>query len=189
MSVSGVVKAIEIDLRNEYMLRSDGVKCGGIKKERIQRVYPAFIPAFCKAYEFHKAHINGRAEEKYAPMFIGKNGMAMTYADYRGKFQKLITDYVRPALLKHSDPECQLYGQLLYENKLGPHTLRHFYTVQLVLMGEDVAGIQYWRGDSKPESALRYMQNKGDLIKELSETNNLLADFMLKEGGILYGKS
>jgi len=91
-------------------------------------------------------------------------------------------------LLKHEDSECRLYGQLLCENMLGPHALRHFYTVQLVLMGEDVAGLQYWRGDSNPESALAYLQNKGNLIKELSAVNNMFADFILSEGGRLYGE-
>ena len=81
-----------------------------------------------------------------------------------------------------------MYGQLLYENKLGPHALRHFFSVQLALMGEDVAGLQYWRGDSNPESALLYLQNKGDLIKELSAANDMFADFMISEGGRLYGE-
>ena len=188
VSSDGVVKAIEIDIRTEYVLRSDGVACGGIKKERMQRVYPAFIPAFCKVYEFHKRHINPNYEQKYSPMFVGKTGKAMTYFDYRNRFKKLITEHVRPTLLKMEDTECQLYGQLLYENNLSPHALRHFFSVQLVLMGEDVAGLQFWRGDSNPESALLYLQNKGDLIKELSETNNLLAEIMLNEGEKLYGQ-
>ena len=89
--------------------------------------------------------------------------------------------------MKHDDPECRLYGQLLYERTLGPHALRHWFSVQLVLMGEDIAGLQYWRGDGNPESALLYLQNKGDLMKELSETNNMLADFMTSEGEVLYG--
>jgi len=189
IAVDGVVKAVEIDLHTEYALRSDGVKCGGIKKERRQRVYPTFIPAFCKVYEFHKKLIKGKFEQSYCPMFVGKSGMAMTYFDYRSRFKSLITEYVRPTLLQHKDPECRLYGQLLYENNLGPHSMRHFFTVQLVLMGEDVAGLQYWRGDSNPESSLRYLQNKGDLIKELSAVNDLLADFMLSEGGRLYGEN
>ena len=186
-SIDGIVKMVEIDLSTEYVLRSDGVKCGGIKKERRQRVYPAFLPAFCKAYEFHKRIINGGFEQEYCPMFVGSCGMAITYADYRSKFQHLVTEYVRPALLKHEDPECRLYGQLLYEHKLGPHALRHWFSVQLTLMGEDIAGLQYWRGDSNPESALLYLQNKGDLIKELSVANDILADFMINEGYKLYG--
>jgi integrase len=185
--VDGVVKTVEIDLSVEYVLRSDGVRCGGIKKERRQRVYPAFLPAFCKAYEFHKHSLRGGFEQDYCPMFVGSWGMAMTYFDYRRKFQHLITEHVRPTLLNNDDPECRLFGQLLYEHKLGPHALRHWYSVQLVLMGEDIAGLQYWRGDSSPESAIGYLQNKGDLIKELSVANDMLADFLTSEGGRLYG--
>jgi len=187
-SADGVVKAVDIDLRTEYVLRRDGVKCGGIKKERRQRVHPAFLSAFCEAYEFHKKLLQDRFEQDYCPMFVGSDGKAMTYFNYRSKFQRLITEHVRPILLKNDDPECRLYGQLLYENTLGPHALRHFFSVQLALMGEDVAGLQYWRGDSNPESALLYLQNKGDLIKELSNANALFADFMITEGGRLYGE-
>lgn len=183
---NGTVKSVEIDLRVEYRLRSDGVRVGGIKKERRQRVYPAFLPAFCKAYEFHKSLIYDKGEKEYCPMFMGSYGKAMTYFNYRSKFQRLITEYVRPALLRHTDPECRLYGQLLYEHRLGPQACRHWFTVQLVLMGETVAGLQYWRGDSNPESALTYLQNKGDLVKELSAANDLLAEFMVGEGGGFY---
>ena len=186
-SVDSVVKKVEIDLTTAFALRSDGVKCGGIKKKRRQCVYPAFLPAFCKAYEFHKNIMRGVFERAYCPMFVGSSGMAMTYADYRLRFHYLITEYVRPVLLAHEDPELVLYGQLLCEHKRGPHAMRHWFSVQLALMGEDVAGLQYWRGDSNPESALLYLQNKGDLIKELSAANEMLADFMISEGGKLYG--
>ena len=187
-AIEGVVKRAEIDLAAKYRLRSDGVNCGGIKKLRRQRVYHAFMPAFCKAYEFHKRLFHGNYEQEYCPMFANSRGMAMTYADYRSKFHHLITAHVRPELICSDDPECRLYGQLLYENNLGPHALRHWYSVQLALMGEDIAGMQYWRGDSSPESALVYLQNKGDLIKELSAANDMLAEFLSGEGGRLYGK-
>lgn len=180
------MKSVEIDLTVEYLLRSDGIYCGKIKKERKQCVYPAFLEAFEKAYEFHKKQLSGKAEKEYMPMFIGRSGKAMTYSSYLEKFHKLINEYVRPILLKSDDVDCRLYGQLLYEKTLSPHALRHFYSVQLVLMGEDVAGIQYWRGDSNPESALAYLQNKGDLIRELSEVNNKFADLITNKGGILY---
>lgn len=188
-SVGGIVKKVEIDLGTEYLLRSDGVRCGGIKKKRRQRVYPAFLPVFCKVYEFHKKRMPNRLETKYCPMFVGNCGKAMTYFDYRKKFEHLIVTYVRPFLLKHGDPECRIYGQLLYENSLGPHALRHWFSVQLVLMGEDIAGLQYWRGDSNPSSAMVYLQNKGDLTKELAAANELFADFLMNEGGLLYEKN
>lgn len=187
-AIDSVVKRVEIDLSAKYVLRSDRVRCGGIKKIRRQQVYPAFLPAFCKAYEFHKKLLRDNYEQDYCPMFIGSHGMAMTYHDYKSKFQQLITAHVRPELIRSNDPECHLYGQLLCENNLAPHALRHWFSVQLALMGEDVAGMQYWRGDSSPESALVYLQNKGDLIKELSAANDMLANFLISEGGRLYEK-
>jgi integrase len=187
-SISGVTKRVEIDLTARYALRSDGVRCGGIKRIRRQQVYPAFIPAFCKAYEHHKNLLRDNYEQNYAPMFVGRQGKAMTYHDYRSKFHALITSHVRTELLRSDDPECRLYGQLLYETKLSPHALRHWFSVQLALMGEDIAGMQFWRGDTSPESAFVYLQNKGDLIKELSAANEMLADFLSGEGGRLYGK-
>ena len=187
-AIEGVVKKVEIDITAKYALRSDGVSCGGIKKLRRQQVYPAFLPAFCKAYEFHKKYFSSKFEREYCPMFTNSRGTAMTYAGYKSKFHHLMTDHVRTELIRSDDPECHLYGQLLYENNLGPHALRHWYSVQLALMGEDIAGMQYWRGDSSPESAFVYLQNKGDLIKELSAANNMLADFLTVQGGKLCGK-
>ena len=188
ISIEGTVKKVEIDLTAKYVLRSDGVDCGNIKKPRRQQIYPAFLTAFSKAYEYHKQFIQDGFEREYCPMFVNSRGKAMTYADYKSKFRNLITNYVCPELLHSNDPECRLYGQLLCENKLSPHALRHWFSVQLALMGEDVAGMQYWRGDSSPESAFVYLQNKGDLIKELAAANDMLADFLTTEGGRLYGK-
>jgi len=188
--VDGALKRAEIDITAEYALRSDGIVCGRIKKERRQRVYPAFLPVFSKAYAFHKEFLKTQSyEPEYYPMFVNSKGMAMTYGDYQARFKNLVTKHLRPLLLNHEDSECRLYGQLLYEHSLGPHALRHWFSVQLVLMGEDIAQIQYWRGDTSPESALGYLQNKGDLVKELSAANELLAGFMMKEGSKLYGKT
>jgi integrase len=180
--IDGGIKSAELDLTREYVLRSDGVVCGMIKKERRQKVYPAFLPAFAAAYERHKNYIGGIGYERaYCPMFVNSRGTAMTYANYRGRFKRLVENHLRPTLLKHEDAECRLYGQLLYENSLGPHSLRHWFSVSLVLMGEDIAQLQYWRGDTNPESALSYLQNKGDLMRELSAANESFAEFLRKD--------
>jgi len=180
--IDGAIKAAEFDLTHEYALRSDGVVCGRIKKERRQKVYPAFLPAFATAYARHKEYLNTKSfETAFCPMFANSRGMAMTYADYRYHFKQLVVKHLRPMLLKHDDAECRLYGQLLYENSLGPHSLRHWFSVILVLMGEDVAQLQYWRGDKSPESALIYLQNKGDLMRALSAANESFAE-LLRQG-------
>ena len=177
--IDGALKSAEFDLTREYALRSDGIICGKIKKERRQKVYPAFLSAFATAYERHRKYLATKQfESAYCPMFVNSQGKAMTYANYLGRFKHLVENCLRPALLKHEDAECRLYGQLLYENSLGPQSLRHWFSVALVLMGEDIAQLQYWRGDTSPESALSYLQNKGELMRELAAANESFAELL-----------
>jgi len=179
--IGGMIKSAEIDLSREYALRSDGVVCGRIKRERRQKVHPAFLQAFAVAYERHKAYLKSTGfEPAYCPMFVNRSGKAMTYAAYRGRFKKLVENHLRPALLDHVDAECRLYGLLLCEKPLGLHSLRPWSTVALVLMGEDVAQLQYWRGDASPESALSYLQNKGELVRALNAANNNFAELLIR---------
>ena len=180
--VGGHVVKAEIDVEQEIRIRDDDVEVGMIKKERRQCVYPAFLGAFCKAYELHREYLTGRTfNEDYCPMFINRNGEAMTYESYRTRFHSLINNHLRPYLIRSADPELRLYGQLLYENQLGTHALRHWFTVQLVLRGEDIGAIQYWRGDSSPDSAFEYLQNKGDLTRELKAAGDRLVELLISE--------
>ena len=169
-------------MEQEIRIRDDDVEVGMIKKERRQCVYPAFLGAFCKAYELHKEYLSGRTFDKdYCPMFINRNGEALTYESYRTRFHDLINNHLRPYLIQSADPELRLYGQLLYENQLGTHALRHWFTVQLVLRGEDIGAIQHWRGDSSPDSAFEYLQNKGDLTRELKAAGDRLVELLISE--------
>jgi len=181
--IGSFVRKIEIDLTRELQLRSDGVITGGIKKARIQCVYLPFIQAFTAAFEQHKSWLEKQDYEKeYCPMFINSKGLAMTYKDYKYRYQQLIEKRFRPALLESEDEELRLYGQLLYENNLGLHALRHWFSCQLALRGEDIAQIQFWRGDSSPESAFTYLQNKGDLVRELETSSEFLTEILMQEG-------
>jgi len=179
----GEVRKIEIDLTKELPMRSDGIICGKIKKERKQCVYPPFLRAFHSAYERHKSILAGRGfEADHYPMFINNKGLAMTYKDYNRRFSLLVENHFRPSLLESDDPECRIYGQLLYENRLGLHALRHWFSVQLVLNGEDIGQIQFWRGDKTPESSLLYLQNKGDLVRELEDAGDALSKMLMNCG-------
>jgi hypothetical protein len=167
----------------ELPLRSDGVICGRIKRERIQCVYPPFLDVFCTAYKYHKEFLSTQSyETDFCPMFINSKGLAMTYDDYARRFAMLVNNHFRVVLLECEDPELRIYGQLLYENRLGLHALRHWYSVQLVLNGEDIAQIQFWRGDKNPESAFEYLQNKGDLVRELETASGFLFDLRIERG-------
>ncbi len=91
-------------------------------------------------------------------MFIDRNGMAMTYSSYQNRFRCLIARARQDSPAQPSDGSAVYTGRLLYENPLGPHALRHMVLSAVSLMGEDIAGLQYWRGDSSPDSALVYLQ-------------------------------
>lgn len=179
----------KIDLTREYPMRSDGVDCGKIKKERMQLVYTNYLKAFDQLYGWHMEFLAGQNfEEKFRPMFVNSRGMAMTYENYNARFQYLVDRRLRPVLLCHKDQECRIYGQMLSENRLGPHALRHWFSVQLTLAGETAERLQSWRGDSSRESAQLYLQNKGDLIRELKRTNDEFVEILLDKGAKYLGE-
>ena len=186
--IDGRATSVEIDLTKVYVLRSDGKSVGRIKKPRKQEVFYPFLDAFCTAYQYHLALLGKRPfEAAYAPMFPNERGKAIVYDSYLKRFKGLVREHLTPLLLASGDPELRIYGQKLCENSLTPHSLRHWFTVQLVLRGADIGEIQYWRGDSSPQSALEYLQNKGDLVRELKETDARLAGLLMKVGAELNG--
>jgi integrase len=176
--VNGKATRIIIDLTQELNLRSDLLPVGKIKKERKQQVYPRYLNAFISAYEMHKLHLlNCKFEPQYCPMTVNRQGKAMTYDTYRKKFQQLTFEII-PLFLESGDQEVIEYAHDLQEHNISPHIFRHWFTVKLCTYGENVAGIQYWRGDRSPESALTYLQNKSEIKKQLQQVNNELFDFL-----------
>lgn len=173
------VEKIRLDITEEKQLRSDLVPVGGIKKERWQEVYPRFYRSFINAYELHKEYLSKQNfEGEFCPMFVDSHGMAMTYDNYYRIFKKMINE-LKPILIKNPDQEISTYGHMLLQNNISPHIFRHWFSVKLVLYGEDIAGLQQWRGDRSPQSANNYLKNKGELAKQLAYTNDAMFDFML----------
>ena len=85
--INGDVEDIEIDLRKELNLRSDLRVTGGIKKERMQKVYPAFRSVFCECYQVYMNYIEGKKyESDYGALTTNKQGKAITYASYYGEY-------------------------------------------------------------------------------------------------------
>ena len=184
--IDGEIEDIIIDLRKELNLRSDLKKVGAIKKERTQRVYPAFLKAFYECYQIYMEYMDGRKyEADYGALTVNRQGKALTYDNYYKKFQLVIRDVI-PELLKSDDPEAVNYGYLLQEKNIGPHIFRHWFSVKLTLFGEDVSGLMYWRGDKSPESALTYLQNKGDLEKQYKKVNSEIFDYSMWKAGKIH---
>lgn len=170
--IGSAVSGISIDLTHEYVLRSDGVSVGRIKKERVVHVYKPFIPAFMEAYRLHMQLLSRKAcEAEYKPMFIGAARKAMTYNTYAKRVKRLVYDYLKPELYLSEEPTLSAFAHLLDSYSWAPHTLRHCFTVSLVLEGLDVAQLQYFRGDKSPESALTYLANKGELMRQVANVH------------------
>ena len=178
--IDGTVDKVQIDIRKELCLRSDLIPTGKIKKERIQTMPLMFIDAFVSSYNKYMEYIKGhKYESEYGPMSINKQGKAITYDNYYQSFVKIIKNEIIPIYLADTDPEVINYGRLLMENNLSPHVFRHWYTVQLVLAGIDNVGeLMAARGDSSPESALTYIQNKGELEKQYRKVNNEMFNYL-----------
>ena len=178
--INGEVVKIEIDLTMERTLRSDNVIVGSIKKERMQYVPSLFIQPFMTCYKVYEDYMakNRTREPEYMPFSVNSRGMAMTYDAYRKRFAKIVKEMI-PIYLNSDDPELVMYGKMLEEHPITPHVFRHFFTVQLVLSGiSDVGELMSMRGDSSPESALTYLQNKGELEKQYSLVNNHSFDYL-----------
>lgn len=169
---NGKFISFEVDLTKEYVLRSDGKKIGKIKIKRKQSVYPIFLEVIQEAYEEHLKMINEKYLEPEAPLFVNssintKTGkrMAISKQSYCKKIVNIMREIVLPELLRSDDIELKVFGMMLNESNWGLHAFRHWFTVQLVLNGEDINGIAFWRGDSSLETAFTYLQNKGEIMR------------------------
>lgn len=178
------VTDVAIDLRDPLLLRPD-MPTGHNKRFRMVHLHPAFRAAFLDAFGRHMDILRARSYDPVScPLFPDRSGKAMTADSYRKRFDVLVRNHFLPALLKSSDPELAAYGLVLSEHKLTPHALRHAFSAALVLMGEDIAGLQSYRGDSSPQSAFTYLQNKGDLSRRYSHVQGKLLDALFREAGL-----
>ena len=179
--INGKLVGVTIDLQNELNLRSDLKRVGGIKKERIAKVPDIFLEAFRDAYNTYAEYMEGKPyEEEYSPFSVNKHGKAIAYSNYYGRFREIIKEEMIPIFLQSDDPQLVIYGQTLMERSLSPHVFRHWYTVQLVLSGIDNPGVlMKLRGDTSPDSALTYINDKGELEKEYSRISNETFNYLI----------
>ncbi|MEC0246358.1 MULTISPECIES: site-specific integrase [Paenibacillus] len=175
---NGKFTSFEVDLNKEYVLRSDGKKTGKIKIKRTQSIYPIFLEVIQEAYEEHLKMIHEKYLEPEAPLFVNssinaKTGkrMAISKQSYCKKIVNIMREIVLPELLRSDDIELKVFGMMLNESNWGLHAFRHWFTVQLVLNGEDINGIAFWRGDSSLETALTYLQNKGEIMRQYEKAS------------------
>ena len=175
----GYIDKIEIDITRECVLRSDLRSVGRIKKERRQKVPDLFLRLFYDTYSEYMSYIEGeKYEADYGPLSLDRNHKARTYYSYYQSFTKIIRDEMVPIFLASDLPEVVVFGKILTEHTLSPHVFRHWYTVQLVLSGVEVAELMTFRGDKNPMSAYTYLLNKGELAKQYSRVSDETFNFM-----------
>ena len=135
-----VCVSIEINLKKELILRSDGVSVGKIKRKREQPVFSGFNQLVFDYYQRHLKLTESKEIEEYGPLFIEKNKksesgkyMALTKEAMVKRLKNLFWEKVYPSLLKDYNPKFQEFYQHLKRHSWGPHSFRHWYTVYLVL--------------------------------------------------------
>ena len=170
------VRGIDIDLTREFQLRSDGINVGRIKRNPNSptEVYEKHRQTVYEAYLDHLQILERtHCEADYMPMFVCRNGKAMTRQAYCIRFGKLV-GRLTDLWIDSEDPRLSAFAQYLLTYHFAPHALRHYFSVHLALDGLDVSRIMALRGDRNPDSALTYFQNKG-MLREKAERYHTIA--------------
>lgn len=175
--------SFQIDLRQEYMLRSDGANVGKIKKERYSSIYGPLVDIVYKYYNKHLELIKDKPCENTKPMFLLKNRdkktntyLAMTKKSYVKRVLNLMNNYVVPSLKDDADSDLALFYHHYQFHTWGPHAFRHWFTVFLLFNGvDDVVTLMDLRGDKSPLSAQDYLKRKGILMETYKKSMDKFA--------------
>lgn len=166
------LRYFRINLNAKYPMRADLKDVGSIKKERLQDVYTPYLNQVSELYKKHMQILSQyEFEDGYYPMFVNKDGVAITVKSYREKLQRLANIYLKDELLKSDNANFKFYGKLLLTHTLSPHFLRHFFTVRLVLDNLAPHKIADFRGDKSLSTALIYCRYKEELRNALLGVN------------------
>lgn len=184
---NGEFTSFEMDLRKNYLLRSDGKVVGSIKNPRKQQVYTPYLKVIQEAYEHHMKLMEFKEIEDEKPLFVterrnsntGKH-MAITESNYCKRIKNIVEKYVVPELLKSDNVELKVFAQSVNENSWGLHAFRHWFTVMLVLNNEDINSIAFWRGDESLNTAFIYLQNKGELMDRYTKVSEEISQYLIE---------
>lgn len=175
------ISSFNINLTKLCQMRDDGTHVGGIKKRRIQKVYTPYLGRVQELYQEHLVILERyEFDNGYYPMFVNKNGEAITVKSYREKIERLANVYLKEYLAKSDNPYFRRYAEILTQKKLSPHFLRHYFTVLLVLDNLTPHEIASWRGDKNLDSSLIYCRDKDDLLKNIKELNGDIVEDLLR---------
>lgn len=152
------------DFAYDTVLRSDNVTTGGIKTKRYLPVYPGCTNVI---YYYYKKHIEylklkGLYPNKYGALFMNEDGYAMTDKIYMRRFNAL-NKMLELALLEEASSgklEAIREQQIMVNNKITPHSLRHYYKQLIETCELNPCIIQYYMAHKSIESQKEYKSAK-----------------------------
>ncbi|TGY42812.1 site-specific integrase [Clostridium sartagoforme] len=137
-----------LELSQDIILRSDNIRTSGIKTKRTVPIYPGCTKAIYVYYQMHIEFLKAKGlyPNKYGALFLNNNGFAMTSQTYLRRFGKLND------LLDKSIKEEVLFGnidaiqeeEILSNNKITPHSLRHYFKQLIQSVEPNKRIIQYY---------------------------------------------
>ncbi len=167
-----------INLEQEYVLRSDGKRAGGIKIHRKQPVFEPFLPIIRHSYYEHTKMLKAKGiNNKYNALFINRDGAALLTASYLKRFDKVANLlYTRMSnLSKHNKLAAEALG-LLKDAPLLTHSLRYFYTNQIGLYVTTPHLLAYYRGDRTLTAAMRYLERNPKIREFIQNVQDSFGD-------------
>ena len=184
----GEATALQVDLGDEFALRSDGVEIGKIKRERYSGAFTNFVKVISYYYDKHMELIKDKPCEDSMPMFLNKYKdsktgvyMAMTNENYAKRIQKILDRVLECCRYSDNLDLQRFYDKMVaFNSSWGAHAFRHWFSVRLLQYGCDWKQLMYYRGDNDERSAIDYVNNKDELLKDFEDTNEELG-FLIKE--------
>ena len=184
----GECRNIMIDLTENPILRPDGVETGSIKRKRRQALYSKYVPEIYEAYQKPREIISSKPRRDTLPLFVNRKKNrgtgyyeAMTTDSYHKRMNSLMKKLL-PQLATDPNPIMQQFYLEMLGHSWGAHSLRHLFTVNLVVYENvDLPTLKLLRGDKSNEAAETYLRNKGLLRNKLTETVAQLFDQIISE--------
>lgn len=172
----GRIGKIELDLSSESDHASHSKKrtsFGNIKKNRVQEVFPDFIPDVIQMLGIHEDLLiaKGLPHDLNDPLFWDKWGRPMSVNTYRRRIKEVFTHRFLPLLEKQTLEdgtwaEHAPFVEAYREDYPGAHMFRHWFTMYLLevahLTREEIS---HWRGDACPDSMDDYIHANSEMCR------------------------
>ena len=159
----GVNFGAYFDFTYEAILRSDNKMTSHTKRKSKVPIYPGCTEII---YDYYKAHIEILKSKcfypnKYGALFINERGVARMQSTYLERFDKL-NQAVEKILYKEAiqgNLDAIREIEILKENKIAPHSLRHYFKQLLDECESNRALVQYYMAQKSENSLLEYAES------------------------------